>query len=75
MTEYQAIYKCRLCGEKYIGAKIDNKNVAFYGMRVLIRKECFYSKSSGIGVHRIDCHTCKDGSFGMADFQGFRKVE
>lgn len=75
MAEYQAIYKCRLCGEEYVGCGTGSENIALASICGLTSKEYFYPKGSGIGVHRVDCHNCKDGSFGLADFMGFRKVE
>lgn len=74
MSEYRAIYKCRMCGEEYrtVGA-VDK--IAFQSIVGIISKEFFYPNGSGIGLHRHDVHNCKDGSFGYSDFIGFRKVE
>lgn len=62
MAEYQAIYKCRLCGKEYV-AKI------IAGSEMLITDETEFCSAK---MHRV--HICDDGSFGLADFQGFRKV-
>lgn len=72
---YQAIYKCRLCGEKYEGCVTKSETLAMtfiYGIR---NKEYFQPIASEIGIHKTECHNCQNGSFGLADFQGFNKVE
>lgn len=72
---YQAIYKCRLCGEEFINGATGDENTAMACVCGITSKEYFYPKGSAIGLHRVDCHNCKDGSFGLADFQGFKKAE
>ena len=74
MSEYRAIYKCRMCGEKYSTVGI-GENMAFQSIVGITSKEFFYPKGCGIGLHRHDVHNCKDGFFGFSDFIGFRKVE
>lgn len=73
MDEYRAVYKCRLCGEEYTGTRTMDVIIALQSTAALCNEEYFYPKGSGIGVHRYDCHYCKDGSYGLADFQGLRK--
>lgn len=68
MAEYQAIYKCRLCGLE-LGAQRTGKDFA---MRETALLACgFYDKCKSPN-HTI--HFCDDGSVGIADFQGFKKV-
>lgn len=72
---YQAIYRCRLCGEIIENEILTQPHVAYRIMRKLI-----YENEESLGnephpVHRHDFHNCKDGSFGYMDFQGFRKTE
>ena len=56
---YQAIYKCRLCGKNIIA--LDRKNVT--EDEVKIKRDDL-----------IVSHNCNDGSYGIADFQGFELV-
>ncbi|WP_373216557.1 hypothetical protein [Ruminococcus sp. 5_1_39BFAA] len=69
MAEYQAIYKCRLCGEEYSGGRT--------GAAIAI-SETTKIAVDGVGIHGTrlhGTHNCDDGSCGLADFLGFRKVE
>lgn len=69
MIEYQAIYKCRLCGEEYGSARTSAK---------IARSETAMIVVDGLGIYGTrlhSMHNCNDGSYGMADFQGFRKVD
>lgn len=70
MTEYRAIFKCRLCGETYEsgctgGAKaaMDGALSACIGKQLIPNAPCMN-----------EVHNCKDGGLGIADFQGFRVV-
>ena len=76
MSEYRAIYKCRLCGEEFEKEKVDYKRavaaVLYLGM---FGNELFDDPTTDISVCRMIDHNCKDGSMGFADFLGFRKVE
>ncbi len=62
---YQAVYKCRLCGEKFsLKQEIDMPDEK--------SENYFWTNFCRIPLTR---HYCKSGSFGFADFQGFRKSE
>lgn len=74
MSEYRAIYKCRLCGEEFEDARM-GKDIAYMGAAVLTVKEHFKPEGCAIGIHRHNVHHCDDGSYGFSDFVGFRKVE
>lgn len=68
MATYTARYKCRRCGETFIGdtcARITALNV----MATLTIQESF--EGSGIDVRRYEMHCCKNGEYGFADFIGF----
>lgn len=75
MATYQAIYKCRLCGETFASsvlseAEVDKCFNSFWKGRYR------YNSMSGRSDIPKECsHFCKDGSIGFAAFQGFRKVE
>lgn len=74
-TIYKAIYKCRLCGKAFMGEVTGNETVARDAVIGVVTCGEFYPERCGIGLHRYYPHWCDDGSFGMADFQGFRKEE
>lgn len=74
MTTYQAIYRCRLCGEEFIeGITVEGSAMAVDA--ALTVNETFYNGSTHTSGRRYMQHNCADGSFGFADFQGFRMVE
>ena len=74
MTEYRAIYKCRLCGEKFSGAMTGSSEIAIKHMlSVTIGRNPL--EFIGAPVTKLSMHSCKDRSMGLADFLGFRKVE
>lgn len=74
MSEYLAIYKCRMCGEEFEDARM-GRDIAYMGCAVLAAKEHFKPEGCAIGVHRHNTHVCDDGSYGFADFVGFKKVD
>ena len=74
MSEYRAIYKCRLCGEEFEDARM-GRDIAYMGAAVLTVKEHFKPEGCAIGAHKYNTHVCDDGSYGFADFIGFRKAE
>ena len=74
MSEYRAMYKCRLCGEKFTSASTTSSDIAIKHILIVTTG---YKPSEYIGtpVTELSMHSCKDGSCGLADFLGFRKVE
>lgn len=74
MPEYQAIYKCRLCGEIFTDSLISEEEDKC--MEKLETGKPIYRSISGRNdISMFKPHLCKNGDNGMADFQGFRKVE
>ena len=74
MTEYRAIYKCRLCGGEFESCVTTSIDVVIKNMlNVTVGHEI--KQWIGTPVSETSMHSCKNGSFGMADFVGFRKVE
>ncbi|MDE7242882.1 MAG: hypothetical protein K2O18_02745 [Oscillospiraceae bacterium] len=71
MMEYRTIFKCRLCGETYEGGCTGNENVA---LRAVIFA-CMGKSSEPQAPTLTEAHSCMNGDIGVADFQGFRKVE
>ena len=74
MSEYRAIYKCRLCGEEFVSAATGNEDIAIKNM-VVITAECDLGQRILNPITKLSMHSCKDGSMGLADFLGFRKAE
>lgn len=74
MTEYRAIYKCRLCGEEFESAVTTNADIAIKHM-LIMTVEYKAPEYIGTPITETSMHSCKDGSMGLADFLGFRKVE
>lgn len=73
---YQAIYKCRLCGEKFFDEKIKSEKTEDFSItNILAQMEqtVLIEKPNRADLHRL--HNCKDGSCGFSDFQGFKKVD
>ena len=75
MSEYRAIYKCRLCGEEFEKGATPNIDVAISRMVNITHGYMSDKYYTGIQVKDTFMHSCKDGSLGLADFLGFRKVE
>ena len=74
MTEYRAIYKCRLCGKEFVSAATGSADIA---IKHMVRVTTGIKPLEFIGnpIEETSMHSCKDGSMGLADFLGFRKVE
>ncbi len=69
---YQAIYKCRLCGEMYDSTFTSNEILA---IKTTI-DACLGIKSEETCAPTMQqVHNCKDGSLGVGDFQGRKKVK
>ena len=75
MTLFDATYKCRLCGELFVDSSTGNENLVTDAIFELWTKDKYFPKGCGIGVHRCVTHHCLDGSWGMADFQGFKRKD
>lgn len=67
---YQAIYKCRMCGETFPAGKLYKEKAAVRKIWDLEMNIPYWLSSI-----EFDIHYCQDGSFGLADFMGFKKVE
>ena len=72
---YQAVYKCRLCGATHADSLI-SEDEAEKCLKMFERGKMRYkSDSRRNDVYKYKGHYyCKDGSLGIADFQGFKKV-
>lgn len=68
---YQAIYKCRLCGEEFSNGET-GENLAEIATALLSTADSTRAKGCALFIRTV--HNCQDSSFGLADFQGFKKV-
>lgn len=76
MSEYRAMYKCRLCGEKIDGITMgDTEDVEIQIDNTCAFSSEFFNPKTAHREARAITHRCKDGSYGLAEFLGFRKVE
>lgn len=70
---YQAIYKCRLCGEEFttnVEIEVGKITGVDFKQQVAIDDK--------MNIHNFmisNSHHCKDGSFGFLDFKGIKKAE
>ena len=73
MSEYKAIYKCRLCGEEFEDFTTGEELAQAINMALAVCGNTNHVKCAR-NLYKNTMHYCKDGSFGFADFQGFKKV-
>lgn len=71
---YRAIYKCRLCGEEFKYCQTGEEIAQTANMVLTVYGHAKHIKGAR-DIYKNVNHYCKDGSFGFADFQGFKKVE
>lgn len=71
VAKYQAIYKCRLCGKLFNGVAISSERIALE----TTTDACLGIKNEVICAPQIrEVHLCADGSYGVADFLGRKKM-
>ena len=73
-SEYRAIYKCRLCGEEFEEGETGDIIAMTCTVALTVNNSTKHVRCER-NLHRYMPHHCKDGSYGFADFCGFRKVE
>lgn len=69
----KAIYKCRLCGERYTEFHAGRKTA--FDFTYAFTESNVYLTESQVKVRAASVHKCKDGSIGFADFQGFKEED
>lgn len=77
LTKYVNVYKCRLCGEMFANSGTDSEIVAWKGtLHEIMRASGLDTPCSTPEVTptMFEMHSCKDGSYGVAEFQGTRKA-
>ena len=73
MSEYRAIYKCRLCGEEFEEGETGDL-IAIACTVALTVKESTENVRYERNLRRYMPHNCTAGSYGFAAFCGFKKV-
>lgn len=71
---YQAIYKCRLCGEEFKDCETGEMMTQAITVALTVKGTTENVRCQR-NLYRNTTHFCKDGSFGFADFQGFKKID
>lgn len=77
MAKFENVYKCRLCGEMFANSGTDSEITAWKGtLREIMRASGLDTPYSTPEVTptMFEMHSCKNGSYGVADFQGTRKA-
>lgn len=64
----KAVYKCRLCGEKFNTA-LTGRSVALKTIAEIIADG---HRSSEPVITSLSIHICKNGDYGLSDFLGWR---
>ena len=74
MSEYRAIYKCRLCGEEIENTKSTSRYIRYQNM---VNSVTIPQFTENVKMPRMEdyMHDCKDGSHGYIELIGFRKME
>lgn len=71
---YQEIYKCQLCGKVFSQGNIEGKDVELL-ISIMVNCGTTIGITEPKAFWKTSRHGCKDGSFGISDFQGFKKTE
>lgn len=71
---YQAVYKCRLCGEEFKDCTTGEEIAQAANIALAVVGNTNHVKCAR-NIYKNTTHYCQDGSFGFADFQGFKKTE
>lgn len=72
--EYKAVYKCRLCGERYYNGQCAGTEIA---EMVLLEMNVGIRGVIQNAPQKTDTHHCGGkytGSLGLADFQGWKRT-
>lgn len=72
---WSAAYKCRLCGEIFCDMSSEGISSSEWAADSAIRKMVGIDDEGGaIETKRRTRHVCADGSYGIADFVGIKKI-
>lgn len=71
MKSYDALFKCRLCGETFATSTAGGRKAA--------EKAAIYASMGEVSEPQApalhDIHICDNGGIGIADFIGFKEME
>lgn len=68
-AEYTAVYKCRLCGEKFTSSSIKCSRAKAAGIILSLAFGIDNNEPQDPTMQNI--HYCNNGGIGIADFQGW----
>lgn len=77
LTKFVNVYKCRLCGEMFTSSGTNSEIAAWKGTLHEIMKASGLDtpcSTPEVTPTMFEMHSCKNGSYGVADFQGTRKA-
>ena len=72
--EYMAIYKCRLCGKEFEYCRTGEIVAQALTVALSVNESTEHVRYNG-KLRRHTVHECSDGSYGISDFRGFKKIE
>lgn len=70
--EFRATYKCRLCGKTYTCTCTGSEDTAY---KSVIELTALGYSTEPLAPTMTAPHLCPSGSWGIADFQGWEKVD
>ena len=70
-----AIYKCRLCGQEIETVHAGNWGAEKITFSFILNDPSVQNGVRGQRIYNQALHYCEDGSFGLADFLGFKMEE
>lgn len=74
---YQMLYKCRLCGQVFVNCGTVSEKVAEQStLNEVLRANGMspmWKENDALTMYEM--HHCSDGSYGVSDFIGSRKVD
>lgn len=78
MGKYIALYKCQMCGEmQRLQQSVEGQPEAIEELlaKAMFRQDTFGTRSDLCQVKPRIPHKCKDGSWGVSHFAGFKKIQ
>lgn len=72
---YNAYFHCRLCDKIYYSCGTNSEQIVLHSMCYLTNSTLSIKELPSQCPNKFEIHLCEDGSYGMADFIGFKKVD
>lgn len=73
MKRLDAIYKCRLCGKEYVECSTSGEKSNQRFVMDMMNRAVRQKKPEEVMEPTLyECHSCGDGSYGVADFLGLK---